>query len=327
MPVAFHKHSPLRVYRDLEQALKPYIIRAALPRVLRMLHTHSVHIAFSNRKGRALGYYIQPHENDGSRKASGFSGMHTISLQIDLNPYALLFVFLHEWAHLTTQLQYGDSVRAHGREWKENFKQIFAPFHSQDIFPADILDVIDDYFITTSRYFETELSEACHRYGANRKAFERTYFRLLKKGVTIPAPYMGTKAEEISVKQQEKREKEREREIRKELKRWSEEQAQKIREEAKEPKPLAVTGHAAVRDLPEGALFRMEGKDYRLLAHTGGFASASSLAEGSALRIHGLLCVEVLEEAGFPDCMPFHEYDGQPQSLGAVRRRGLPPGK
>lgn len=256
MPAAFSKKTPLkkaplRVYRDLEQALAPYIIRAALPGVLHMLHTHPVHVAFSDRKGRALGYYIQPREPQ---------SMHTISLQIALNPYALLFVFLHEWAHLTTQLQYGDSASAHGKEWKANFRKVFAPFHSPDIFPPDILEVIDNYFVKTSRYFETELNEVCNRYGADRKAFERTYFRLLKKGVKIPAPYMGVKAEEIP-----------------------------------------NSGRALVRDLPEGALFRMEGKDYRLLAHAGGFATATSLSDASALRIHGLLSVEVLK-AG-----PFHE--------------------
>lgn len=304
MPAALFKKTPppkapLRVYRNLEQALAPYIIRAALPKVLRMLHTHSVHVAFSNRKGRALGYYIQPHETaPGSRQASGFSGMHTISLQIALNPYALLFVFLHEWAHLTTQLQYGDSVSAHGKEWKANFKKIFGLFHSPDIFPPDILEVVDDYFVKTSRYFETELSEACNRYGADRKAFERTYFRLLKKGVRIPAPYMGVKADEILAKRKEKEEKEREREIRKELKKWSEEQIKKDREAAAQAtEPLRVSGRAVVRDLPEGALFRMEGKDYRLLSHAGGFATATSLSDASALRIHGLLGVEVLEEA------------------------------
>lgn len=291
MSAAVSKKTPLRVYRDLEQALKPYIIRAALPGVLRMLHTHSVHVAFSDRKGRALGYYIQPHEPQ---------SMHTISLQIALNPYALLFVFLHEWAHLTTQLQYGDSVNAHGKEWKANFKKVFEPFHSPDIFPVDILEVIDNYFVKTSRYFETELSDACLRYGADRKAFERTYFRLLKKGVRIPAPYMGVKEEVISAKRQEKEEKEREREIRKELKKWSEEQAKKDRQEAERAAAaLKVAGRAVVRDLPEGAFFRMEGKDYRLLAHAGGFATATSLSDASTLRIHGLLGVEVLERTPF----------------------------
>ena len=297
MPAAFTKKTPLRVYRNLEQALAPYIIRAALPGVLHMLHTHSVHVAFSDRKGRALGYYIQPREPSG-RHASGFSGMHTISLQIALNPYALLFVFLHEWAHLTTQLQYGDSVNAHGKEWKANFKKVFAPFHSPDIFPADILEVIDNYFVKTSRYIETELNEACNRYGADRKAFERTYLRLLKEGVRIPAPYMGVKAEEISAKRKEKEEKEREKEIRKELKKWSKEHREAV---AHATEPIQVSGRALVRDLPEGALFRMEGKDYRLLSHAGGFATATSLSDASALRIHGLLGVEVLEAAPFQE--------------------------
>ncbi|MBD5397532.1 hypothetical protein HDR62_05315 [bacterium] len=65
--------------------------------------------------------------------------------------------------------------------------------------------------------------------------------------------------------------------------------------------PIQVSGRALVRDLPEGALFRMEGKDYRLLSHAGGFATATSLSDASALRIHGLLGVEVLEAAPFQE--------------------------
>ncbi|MDE7337867.1 MAG: hypothetical protein K2M92_01120, partial [Bacteroidales bacterium] len=108
--------------------------------------------------------------------------------------------------------------------------------------------------------------------------------------------YMGVKAEEILRKRREKEEKEREKEIRKELKKWSEEQ--KDRDAAAyATEPLRVSGRALVRNLPEGALFRMEGKDYRLLSHAGGFATATSLSDASALRVHGLLGVEVLEAA------------------------------
>ena len=45
----------------------------------------------------------------------------------------------------------------------------------------------------------------------------------------------------------------------------------------------------------------MEGKDYRLLSHAGGFATATSLSDASSLRVHGLLGVEVLEAAPFQE--------------------------
>ena len=113
---------------------------------------------------------------------------------------------------------------------------------------------------------------------------------------------MGVKADEILRKREEKEEKEREKEIRKELKKWSEEQIRKDREAAMQTaEPLRVSGRALVRDLPEGALFRMEGKDYRLLSHAGGFATATSLSDASSLRVHGLLGVEVLEAAPFQE--------------------------
>ena len=82
------------------------------------------------------------------------------------------------------------------------------------------------------------------------------------------------------------------------MKKWSKEHREAV---AHATEPIQVSGRALVRDLPEGALFRMEGKDYRLLSHAGGFATATSLSDASALRIHGLLGVEVLEAAPFQE--------------------------
>ena len=187
------KHTSIRIERDLDAALKPFIISAALPKILALLQQDAVRLAFSTRKSRVLGYYCPPKHKARSEAdyLHGFDSLHTISLQVDLNPYALLFVLIHEWAHLITRKEYGNEVYPHGREWKENFKRLFPPFHSTSIFPADILHVIDEYFMKTSPYFESRLEDACHRYGKDRKAFFKTYMNLLRQGIVIPAPYMG----------------------------------------------------------------------------------------------------------------------------------------
>ncbi len=58
-----------------------------------------------------------------------------ITVNHNLNPYEFLFTFIHELAHHTTFLKYGNSIDAHGTEWKNEFKQQMFPFLQKDIFP------------------------------------------------------------------------------------------------------------------------------------------------------------------------------------------------
>lgn len=289
----------IRIEHNLEQALNPFIIRAALPKILRMLNAHPVRIAFSSRKGNTLGYYMPPKNGiPGTFPAEfrpGFGHLHTISLQVDLNPYALLFVFLHEWAHLLTRERFGETVAPHGKEWKENFRKTFEPFHSSDIFPGEILSVIDNYFIKTSRYFETDLQEACNRYGATRKAFMRTYLSLLRKGIEIPAPRMGQKADRIKERNFAKKEKLREEKIRRELRDWNRQNTIRKTGTGKQDS-LRSLGFRALEQLPTGSLFGLEGEKFRLLETESVFARARSLTNGRTVRIHKLVRVEAFEE-------------------------------
>ncbi|MCM1041559.1 MAG: hypothetical protein NC396_03910 [Bacteroides sp.] len=283
----------IRVERNVAWALKPYIIAEALPLVVAMLQREGVRVAFSTRKGHTLGYYMPPKvDADTPAFVSGFAKLHTISLQIDLNPYALLFVFVHEWAHLLTQKQYGNNVYPHGKEWKKNFKTLFKPFFSPRIFPNDILQVIAGYFEKTSRYFEADLEEACNRYGRNRKAFVSKYMKLLRKGVVIPAPDLGTAAQKLlaGIREQET-----------EAERAREEAAfqalEQRRKEAEEP-PVEVwveAGSLRINELPVGARLRMEGCDYEVTEKLPPFVNVRKLTDGQKLRVHGLVAVHRLE--------------------------------
>lgn len=283
----------IKVERNVAWALKPYIIAEALPLVVSMLQRDGVRVAFSNRKGSTLGYYMPPKVlgNAVSSGMGGFSALHTISLQIDLNPYTLLFVFVHEWAHLQTQKQYGNEVYPHGREWKKNFKTLFKPFFSPRIFPQDILQVIAGYFEKTSRYFEQDLEMACHRYGKNRKAFFTTYMGLLKKGIVIPAPYMGPAAEKLleSIRQKEN-----------DRRREQEEaafQAMKRQEPLVQPREEAwqVAETLRMADVPVGSRIRMEHVDYVVEEALPPFVGVRSVANGQKVRVHGLVSVQRLE--------------------------------
>ena len=291
------KHTSIRIERDLDAALKPFIVSAALPKILAWLRQDAVRLAFSTRKSRTLGYYCPPKHKARSEADyhRGFDSLHTISLQVDLNPYALLFVLIHEWAHLLTRKKYGNEVYPHGREWKENFKQLFLPFHSTHIFPADILQVIDDYFLKTSPYFESRLEEACHRYGKDRKTFSKIYMNLLRQGITIPAPYMGIQAEyllqQIQQNQQAQAEKEESLRIARML---HELQAKK---EEKIPQPAFVAQYAAsVGKLPIQTIIRTNCKEFRIIEKSAPLIRIQELSTGQEARIHPLLQVEVLKE-------------------------------
>lgn len=270
-------------------ALRPYIIADALPLVVSMLQREGVRVAFSNRKGSTLGYYMPPKagRNAVSSAQGGFSALHTISLQIDLNPYALLFVFVHEWAHLLTQKQYGNEVYPHGKEWKRNFKTLFKPFFTSRIFPNDILQVIAGYFEKTSRYFEQDLETACNRYGKDRKAFVSTYMALLRKGIVIPAPYIGGAQKLLDDIRQRERQQERDRE--EEI--WRVSERSKTRSLRSETEEWWVAEALRISDVPVGERIRMEDTDYEVVEQLPPFVIVRHLGNGQHLRVHGLVSV------------------------------------
>ena len=45
-----------------------------------------------------------------------------ITINGDLNPYSFLITTLHKFAHLHTDLEYGNKVAPHGKEWKKTSK-------------------------------------------------------------------------------------------------------------------------------------------------------------------------------------------------------------
>jgi hypothetical protein len=66
----------------------------------------------------------------------------TITLNNNLNPYAFLVTFLHEWAHLLVYEQYYTTVRPHGKEWKNYFKMVMVPILEIDELPKEFKAVL-----------------------------------------------------------------------------------------------------------------------------------------------------------------------------------------
>lgn len=177
----------MRIERDLYRALSPYIIEAALPLVLARLSSRPIRLDFSDRGGRILGFYRGKMHRIFKRSEKSIDNWETISLQISLNPYALLLVFIHEWAHLLTHRDY-PQARPHGKEWRHLYRQEAQAFLRPDIFPADMLAALTVYFTKPGAYWDDRLASACAPYGRDRKAFERIYKRMARRGVCLPAP-------------------------------------------------------------------------------------------------------------------------------------------
>jgi SprT protein len=63
----------------------------------------------------------------GDFRAENKHGKPQITINGNLNPYAFLVTTLHEFAHLTVYLEYGNRVAAHGKEWKAHFTRLLLP--------------------------------------------------------------------------------------------------------------------------------------------------------------------------------------------------------
>ena len=70
---------------------------------------------------------------------------HQISVNHDLNRYSFLITYIHELAHLTTQVKFGNRVKPHGKEWKREFRTLMFPMLTDRVFPDEILRPLADH--------------------------------------------------------------------------------------------------------------------------------------------------------------------------------------
>lgn len=115
--------------------LKPFLPEGTASYVARFIVEKVVHFTVSKKRKTKFGDYRHPYNGK----------PHRISVNGDLNPYAFLITTLHEMAHLTTFEIYGHKVKPHGKEWKDEFKQISDPVLAQNILPEDVTISLKNY--------------------------------------------------------------------------------------------------------------------------------------------------------------------------------------
>jgi SprT protein len=111
----------------LNSVLAHYLPPQAVDYCAELIMRHKLHLHIEVERKDRLGDY-HPHMGYGNR----------ISINHNLNPYDFLITFIHELAHHTTHQKSGPRHQAHGKEWKEEFKNCMRPLVMRNIFPADI---------------------------------------------------------------------------------------------------------------------------------------------------------------------------------------------
>jgi len=111
----------------LMKVLQEYLPNNSVELCSELIMFYRLHLHIEvERKGR-YGDYM-PHSGKGSR----------ISINHNLSPFEFLITFVHELAHHTTFVKYGNNHDAHGVEWKNEFKICMRPFFELEIFPYDL---------------------------------------------------------------------------------------------------------------------------------------------------------------------------------------------
>lgn len=116
-------------------ALKRFLPEGTIEYVAELILFYEAHFRITKKRKTKLGDYRSPRNGKG----------HHISVNGDLNKYAFLMTTIHEFAHLTTYNKFKHKVAPHGKEWKNEFKDLFEPIFSLTKLPEDINLSITNY--------------------------------------------------------------------------------------------------------------------------------------------------------------------------------------
>lgn len=124
---------------ELEQqnfdSLSPHIPIETKEYVHRLLANHTAVIKVVKGRNSKLGDFRPVPKGQ----------IPTITLNNDLNPYSFLITFLHEWAHLLIDEQYGRSVKPHGKEWKSYYQMLMVPVLEIESLPNEFKAVLHQH--------------------------------------------------------------------------------------------------------------------------------------------------------------------------------------
>ena len=117
------------------EILSKYVPSTAAPLIANWIDFYRCDFKISKSRNSKFGDYRPPQRGHG----------HKISVNYNLNVYAFLVTTVHEFAHLVTWEEFKQSVKPHGTEWKQNFRQMMQPFFALDVFPFEVKKAVQNY--------------------------------------------------------------------------------------------------------------------------------------------------------------------------------------
>jgi len=143
------------------ELLKQYFPEPSVAMVGEIYTQRRFNLHFKKPRSSKLGDFRQPRTK---------TGLCTITLNNDLNPYQMLITYVHEVAHYDMYQQYKPQrVQPHGPEWQEQFASLLKPFMIETIFPKDILDALQKHLkhIKASSTADQNLHRVLRQYDKN----------------------------------------------------------------------------------------------------------------------------------------------------------------
>jgi hypothetical protein len=148
---------------DLRTWLTEYLPDIVIEEVVGMLQEYHIHLKITKTRRSVSGTYIPPHGRN----------YHVITINGNLNKYEFMEVFLHEYAHLLIQVNYGQSngiSGPHGIEWKNAFRSLLHHFIQKGFFPAEISIALQNYMVKTYAKGTMMLDSVLRRYGTRKNS-------------------------------------------------------------------------------------------------------------------------------------------------------------
>jgi SprT protein len=108
---------PMQQKHDLRDAITPYFPADLIEFTLSQMLQHSIQVKLARPRKAVHGWF----------KATHRGRRHTISLNINMKPWMMFLVFVHELAHLKVFEKHGRRVLPHGKEWKESMRTLIIP--------------------------------------------------------------------------------------------------------------------------------------------------------------------------------------------------------
>jgi len=125
---------------QIKNILTPHLPEASINDVVALIIKHQVYLKITRSRSSKYGDFRVPGPGQQPR----------LSINFNLNPYAFLITLLHEMAHLLVWKKHQyvyRSLKPHGIEWKNEFKNLMRPFLFSAIFPEPLLNTLKRHML------------------------------------------------------------------------------------------------------------------------------------------------------------------------------------